>query len=66
MWGQWIDSPPGFAALIFLSLGSALLLRWQIRRHFRTCDLLAEAAEARPFVFAATATFSRTSVPAAA
>lgn len=64
-WSDYVVSWPGLFSLALSIVAAATLLRWQIRRHFRTCDLIAEAAEARPFLFAATATFTRTPAPAA-
>lgn len=64
-WSAYLSSWPGALVLALSAIGALRLLHWQIRRHFHTCDLLAEAAEAKPFVFAAAATFSRTPAPVA-
>lgn len=58
-WEALVTTLPGFLAIALLTVGATFLLRWQIRRHFRTCDLVAEAAEARSVVFAATFSFNR-------
>jgi hypothetical protein len=66
-WDALVVTWPGILAIALSTVAATLLLRWQIRLHFCNCDLIAEAAEGRPFV--ATATFSfnfkRPSAPAA-
>ncbi len=63
-WGNFVFSWPGLCVIALATTGAGMLLRWQICRHYRACDLIAEAAEAKPVIFAAT--FHRTSAPAVA
>lgn len=42
MWSRWILSAPGLALVTVATAITLLLLRWRIRHHYRTCDLLDE------------------------
>lgn len=42
MWCHWILSVPGLALVTVATAITLLLLRWRIRHHYRTCDLLDE------------------------
>lgn len=64
-WSDLVTTWPILLVLTLTTVGTVRLLRWQIHRHYRACDLIAEAAEAKPFLLAGAATFSRTPAPAA-
>lgn len=63
-WSELLLRPGSLLALGLLVTGGIWLLHWQILRHFRSCDLVAEAAQARPFAFGVSFSLARNSAPA--
>jgi len=59
LWAESVLRVPVFLGIMLTTTGALQLLWWQTRRHFRTCNLVAEAALARAFIFGVSVKINR-------